>query len=260
MVRSSGRAALPDRTGSVERDGVPLVYDVYGNGGPTVLLMPTWSIVHSRVWKAQVAYLARHYRVVTFDGRGNGRSGRPAGPAAYADEEFAADTLAVMDATGTAQAVLVALSCGATVGRPRRGRPPRPGARPVRHRAGGAGSRRATAVGSGSPGTASTTTTRAGRSTTGATGSMAGSTTSGTSSSASMFTEPHSTKQIEDAAGLGRRRSNRRPWSTHRRTAGPPTPSPLEPICAGVQCPVTVVHGTDDRIRSVPGAASGSPS
>ena len=39
-------------------------------------------------------------RVVTFDGRGNGRSDRPATAEAYAEREFAADALAVMDATG----------------------------------------------------------------------------------------------------------------------------------------------------------------
>ena len=75
--------------------------------------MPTWSIVPSRIWKAQVAYLARHFRVVTFDGRGSGASGRPRGAAAYTDEEYAADTVAVMDAAGVDRAVLVSLSCGA---------------------------------------------------------------------------------------------------------------------------------------------------
>ncbi len=75
-------------------------YEVYGEGEPTVLLLPTWSIVHSRFWKAQISYLARHCRVITFDGRGNGRSDRPAGAAAYHPDEFALDTLAVMDATG----------------------------------------------------------------------------------------------------------------------------------------------------------------
>ena len=43
--------------------------------------MPTWSIIHSRHWKAQIPYLARHFRVVTFDGRGNGKSDRPRGVA-----------------------------------------------------------------------------------------------------------------------------------------------------------------------------------
>src|SRR5207249_8860494 len=39
---------------------------------------------------------------------------RPASAEAYSDREFAADALAVMDATATQQAVLVSLSLGAT--------------------------------------------------------------------------------------------------------------------------------------------------
>ncbi len=75
--------------------------------------LPTWTIIHSRCWKAQIPYLARHFRVLTFDPRGNGRSDRPPNPRAYAETEFTADALAVMDATGTDQAVLVSLSRGA---------------------------------------------------------------------------------------------------------------------------------------------------
>ncbi|MGH3066479.1 MAG: alpha/beta fold hydrolase, partial [Gaiellaceae bacterium] len=52
-------------------------------------------------------------RVLTFDGRGNGRSDRPLEPEAYVEQEFAADALAVMDATATERAVLVSLSRGA---------------------------------------------------------------------------------------------------------------------------------------------------
>ena len=107
------RALYPDESGHVERDGVRVFYEVYGAGEATVLLLPTWSIVHSRVWKFQIAYLARHLRVVTFDGRGNGFSDRPREPDAYREEEFAADALAVMDATATERAVLVSLSRGA---------------------------------------------------------------------------------------------------------------------------------------------------
>ncbi len=45
-----------------------------------------------------------------FDPRGNGRSGRPEDPAAYVEDEYAADALAVLDATDTERALLVALS------------------------------------------------------------------------------------------------------------------------------------------------------
>ncbi len=107
------RARYPDDEGYVERDGIRVFYEVYGHGEPTVFLLPTWSIIHSRHWKMQIAYLARHFRVLTFDGRGNGRSDRPEGVAAYAEPEHAADALAVMDATDTERAVLVSLSLGA---------------------------------------------------------------------------------------------------------------------------------------------------
>ena len=110
------RARYPDEEGFVERDGVRLFFERYGEGEPTALLLPTWSIVHSRFWKMQIPYLARHCRVVTFDGRGNGRSGRQVGGEAYTPDEFAADAVAVMDATGIERATLVALSCGALWG------------------------------------------------------------------------------------------------------------------------------------------------
>jgi pimeloyl-ACP methyl ester carboxylesterase/predicted glycosyltransferase len=109
------RAAQPNQTGFVTRDGVKLAYDVYGEGERTLLFLPAWSIAHSRMWKAQVPYFARHARVVTFDGRGNGRSDKS--PLLdYSDEAFAADALAVMDATGTARATLIGLSKGARWG------------------------------------------------------------------------------------------------------------------------------------------------
>jgi pimeloyl-ACP methyl ester carboxylesterase/predicted glycosyltransferase len=112
-AREQSRPRYPDSEGYVERDGVRVFYEVYGSGEPTFLLLPTWSIIHSRFWKAQIAYLARHARVVTFDGRGNGRSDRPVTHDAYDEREFAADALSVLDATATPQAVLVSLSLGA---------------------------------------------------------------------------------------------------------------------------------------------------
>jgi pimeloyl-ACP methyl ester carboxylesterase/predicted glycosyltransferase len=107
------RARYPDAEGYVERDGVRVFWELYGEGDQTILLLPTWSIVHSRFWKMQIPYLARHCRVLTFDPRGNGRSDRPRDGAAYSEWEFAADALAVLDAAQTARAVLVSLSLGA---------------------------------------------------------------------------------------------------------------------------------------------------
>jgi pimeloyl-ACP methyl ester carboxylesterase len=104
------RAREPDAEGYVERDGVKLHYEVFGAGAPTLLLMPTWTIIHTRFWKAQVPYLARHFRVVTYDGPGNGRSDRPLDPAPYGYEAQGRSALAVLDATGTERALPVSLS------------------------------------------------------------------------------------------------------------------------------------------------------
>ena len=103
------RARYPDIEGFIERDGVKVGYEVFGAGEPAVVFPPIDGIVHSRCWKAQVPYLARSSKVVTIDPRGNGRSDRPQSAEAYADTEWVADTIAVMDATGIDRAVLVGL-------------------------------------------------------------------------------------------------------------------------------------------------------
>ena len=114
--REQSRARYPDDEGFVERDGVRVFWESYGDGEETILFLPTWTLVHSRVWKAQIPYFARHFRVLCFDPRGNGRSDRPAGPAAYHEREFAADALAVMDACGVDKALCVGFSRGAQRG------------------------------------------------------------------------------------------------------------------------------------------------
>jgi pimeloyl-ACP methyl ester carboxylesterase len=111
--REQARARYPDSTGTIERDGVDVFYEVYGAGAPAVVFVPTWSIVHSRIWKAQIPDLSRRHRVVALDPRGNGRTGRPATAEAYDETEFAGDIVAVMDASGLDRAVLVSLSRGA---------------------------------------------------------------------------------------------------------------------------------------------------
>jgi pimeloyl-ACP methyl ester carboxylesterase/predicted glycosyltransferase len=92
----------------VDRDGVGIHYEVYGSGDTTLLMIPPSPITHSRIWKGLVPHLSRHYRVVTMDGRGNGGSGRPTDPAAHTVEQNVNDLVAVLDATGTQSAVVVA--------------------------------------------------------------------------------------------------------------------------------------------------------
>src|SRR5690349_3224966 len=109
------RARYPDREGVVEHRGVPIAWELYGEGARTVVLIPPWQIVHSRIWKAQIAYLARHFRLVTFDPPGNGRSGRPA--TGYDHDRVVGGVLAVLDATGTERAGLFTLARSTWQGR-----------------------------------------------------------------------------------------------------------------------------------------------
>jgi pimeloyl-ACP methyl ester carboxylesterase/predicted glycosyltransferase len=102
------RARRPDRADVVERDGVKVAYEVFGNDGPGLLLIPAAPIGHARSWKGLVPFLSRHFTVVAVDPRGNGPSDRPAGSAAYGPAVMVADQLAVLDAVGLTRAVVVA--------------------------------------------------------------------------------------------------------------------------------------------------------
>lgn len=112
--RTAGYATNPT-------DGVQTYYEVFGPGSEdtpasqTILFFPTWSLVHSRCWKMQIPYFARRgFQVVTFDGRGNGKSDRP--ESGYTTDHYVADALAVLDAVGVEQTGLVTLSAGSRPG------------------------------------------------------------------------------------------------------------------------------------------------
>lgn len=99
--------------GFIDRDGVKLWYAVWGDSGPWIAFAPPFQIVHSQMLKATVPYLSRHFRVITTDGRGNGRSDRPVGQDAYSFEHFYADFVAALDAVGVERVALVGISAGA---------------------------------------------------------------------------------------------------------------------------------------------------
>jgi len=106
------RARYPDIEGTLERNGASVFYEVYDHEGPTILLAPTWEILHSRHWRFMIPYLSRHYRVVTYDPVGNGKSDKPATPERYTAIERAADAIAVLDATDTDTCLPVGYSLG----------------------------------------------------------------------------------------------------------------------------------------------------
>ena len=110
--REQTRARYPDECGYTERDGVRIYYEAYGTGEPAISLLPPWEIVHSRTWKFQIPYFARHGRVVTFDRRGNGRSDRPLDTGAYDRRAAVGDALAVLG-RARAERVVVVSWCGA---------------------------------------------------------------------------------------------------------------------------------------------------
>jgi pimeloyl-ACP methyl ester carboxylesterase/predicted glycosyltransferase len=250
------RARYPDREGYVERDGVKVFYEVYGEGGPTVLLMPTWPIVPSRMWKAQIPYLSRHVRVVTFDPRGIGRSDRPRDPEAYNDDEEVADTLQVMDETATDRAVLVGLCPGVrwsiqtAVTHPDRvqglvllapGVPLLSPPHPERARAGelfdevvdesegwAAKENRHYWL-RDYPGWAQ-------------------------AHSEFMVPEPHSSKLVEDLVGWALETDARTLLTVEAATGGslyPATKEDAEAMCRRIRCPVLIIHGTEDRCQPI---------
>jgi len=102
------RAAYPDISGYVDRAGVQIYYEVFENDAPSLLFIPPSPITHSRIFKAQIPYLSRTHRIVTFDGRGAGHSSRVSGVDWHTRAENVADARAVLDATGTDEAILVA--------------------------------------------------------------------------------------------------------------------------------------------------------
>ncbi|HEY7149045.1 MAG TPA: alpha/beta hydrolase [Gaiellaceae bacterium] len=246
-TREQTRARYPDESGYVERDGVRVFYEVYGSGEPTLILLPTWSLMHSRHWKMQIPYLARHCRVVTFDGRGNGRSDRPKEPEAYDERQFAADALAVMDETKTERAVIVGFSLGGQRGLILAAEHP--------ERVEGAVFIGPSFMGGGEPLAERTV--------------YDFDTDYGTFEGwakhnrfywlrdyrdwveffvSKIFTEPHSTKPIEDGVAWGLETDAEVMIATQDATGL--TPEESRALCGRVRCPVLVIQGKDDAVTS----------
>jgi pimeloyl-ACP methyl ester carboxylesterase len=92
-------------------EGVRLYYEVHGEGDPLLLI----SGLSGGAWSyyGQIPFLARRYRVVSFDNRGAGQSDMPPGP--YAIRQFAEDALCILDHLGIQQALVMGLSMGGMI-------------------------------------------------------------------------------------------------------------------------------------------------
>jgi pimeloyl-ACP methyl ester carboxylesterase/predicted glycosyltransferase len=237
------RARLPDASGHVERDGVRVAYEVFGEHGPAVIFLPSWQIVHSRQWKLQTAALARHFRVLTYDARGNGDSDRPTRPEQYEHREIVADAIGVLDRVGIEQAVFAGTSMGALYGLEAAAWYPQRVTGVI-------------AIGSVAPFVAPVEPGESPFYDVGAAGDVAEYARShglhGYREFVEFFmraalTEPHRTKPIEDAVGWGTETTPEVLALTVAAREGV-TNEAFEKICGAVRCPVLVVHGDRDGI------------
>ncbi|WP_372785691.1 alpha/beta fold hydrolase [Phenylobacterium sp.] len=94
----------------LDRDGVKIHYEVTGDG-PALILTHGYSSTGD-MWAGQVAPLAKHFKVITWDMRGHGRSDYPTDQAAYSEAATVADMAALLDAVGAKDAVVGGLSLG----------------------------------------------------------------------------------------------------------------------------------------------------
>jgi pimeloyl-ACP methyl ester carboxylesterase len=233
------RAREPDHEGVIERAGVRVGYEVFGTGEPTIILLTSWAIVHARQWKAQVPYLARRFRVITVEGRGNGRADRPTTEEAYRDREYVDDAIAVLDATGVDRAVVVGLSLGA------------------RHALQLAAWYPERAIGVVAIGTAlpwplppdfdEPKDSYEGWGKANRNYWLADYRGWVEFFMSQVFTEPHSIKQWEDGVGYGLETTAETLLLTGPAVAAP-TEADAEAICRQVRCPVLIMHGDQDAV------------
>src|SRR5947209_19241572 len=90
---------------------VSLYWEEHGAGEPLLLIMGL-SLTLS-MWRGMRDVLKEHFRVILFDNRGVGKSGRPGPP--YSISGMAADAAAVLDAAGAESAHVFGISLGGMI-------------------------------------------------------------------------------------------------------------------------------------------------
>jgi pimeloyl-ACP methyl ester carboxylesterase len=231
-------------TGQLEVRGFKISYEVFGNPqAPPILLLPSWQIIHSRHWKMQVPYLARFFRVVTYDSPGNGGGERTTDPAAYEMDRMVDYGVGLLDHLSIAQADVIGFSRGCSyglwlaAGYPERVRrlimigfgPPNFDENPAfwqrRNHYEGWQKRNAHYWREDYRGWLAFFF-------------------------AQIFTEPHSTKPIEDGINWGLATTPEILISTIYNPALSPK-MPAEEAIRRVGCPVLLIHGTEDNLNDI---------
>jgi pimeloyl-ACP methyl ester carboxylesterase len=92
-------------------DSIELYYEEHGSGDPLLLIMGL--AADSMAWLFQVPELSKHYRTITFDNRGVGRSSKPPGP--YTISQMADDTAGLLDTIGIVRTHVVGVSMGGMI-------------------------------------------------------------------------------------------------------------------------------------------------
>jgi pimeloyl-ACP methyl ester carboxylesterase len=240
------RALAPAESGQLRTQGFQIAYEVFGESDrPPVLMLPTWQIAPSLIWKMQVPYLARALRVITYDPPGIGRAERTEDPSAFEFDRVVEYGIGLLDHLGVSRVNLVGLSMGGGYGLWMAGRHPERVERLV-------------AIGTVAPEWA-----------------FAADPTFWERREAyegwakrnahywrehyeewvsffmqNVFSEPHSTKPIEDAIGWARKTTPEILIASVVNPALMPR-IPRDEIVGRITCPVLLMHARDDRIATV---------
>jgi len=95
-------------------DGVRLYYELHGPPGAPVLVLNNGIIMNATTsWAFQTPALAKHYRVLQYDCRGQGQSDHP--DIAYTMDAHAADLAGLLDALHVERAHIAGISYGGEV-------------------------------------------------------------------------------------------------------------------------------------------------
>lgn len=111
------RAIEPRQAHTLEVAGYRIAFEDYGaQDAPPLLLLPCWQIAPSKVWKMQVPYLARSHRVIAWDPPGIGGGERTTDPAAFEFDRVIDYGIGLLDYLDIERTSIMGFSLGGAFG------------------------------------------------------------------------------------------------------------------------------------------------